>query len=137
MPHHRLVILGTGPAGLTEREVEVLRLIARGASARRVADALGISPKTAGTHIERIYGKIGASTRSTATLFAMQQGLLDSLELHAPGTRPDTVENPVLCQPGHIGVMEVPAVDVLERLWRRMGMGAVDRTAAGREIISG
>lgn len=70
----------TGPAGLTEREVEVLRLIARGASARRVADALGISPKTAGTHIERIYSKIGASTRSTATLFAMQQGLLETLE---------------------------------------------------------
>ena len=39
-----------------------------------------ITPKTAGTHIERIYGKIGASTRSTAALFAMQQGLLDTLE---------------------------------------------------------
>jgi DNA-binding CsgD family transcriptional regulator len=41
---------------------------------------LGIAPKTAGTHIERIYSKIGASTRSTATLFAMQHGLLESLE---------------------------------------------------------
>jgi DNA-binding CsgD family transcriptional regulator len=38
---------------------------------------LGITPKTAGTHIERIYTKIGASTRSTATLFAVQHGLLD------------------------------------------------------------
>jgi DNA-binding NarL/FixJ family response regulator len=55
-------------------------LIARGASNKRVAHALGIAPKTAGTHIERIYSKIGASTRSTATLFAMQQGLLESLE---------------------------------------------------------
>lgn len=70
----------TGPAGLTAREVEVLTLIARGASNRRVAQSLGISAKTAGTHIERIYSKIGASTRSTATLFAMQQGLLDTLE---------------------------------------------------------
>ncbi len=68
------------PAGLTAREVEVLTLIARGASNRQVASALGISAKTAGTHIERIYTKIGASTRSTATLFAMQHGLLDSLE---------------------------------------------------------
>ena len=66
-----------GPAGLTRREIEVLTLIARGASNRQVAQALGITPKTAGTHIERIYTKIGASTRSTATLFAVQHGLLD------------------------------------------------------------
>jgi HD-GYP domain-containing protein (c-di-GMP phosphodiesterase class II) len=69
-----------GPAGLTPREVEVLVLIARGASTRQVARRLGISPKTAGTHVERIYVKTGASTRSTATLFALQNGLLDSLE---------------------------------------------------------
>ena len=67
-----------GPAGLTPREVEVLTLIARGASNKQVAKALDITPKTAGTHIERIYTKIGASTRSSATLFAMQTGLLDS-----------------------------------------------------------
>jgi HD-GYP domain-containing protein (c-di-GMP phosphodiesterase class II) len=68
-----------GPAGLTPRELEVLTLIARGASTRQVARALGITAKTAETHIERIYAKIGASTRSTATLFAMQHGLLDTL----------------------------------------------------------
>lgn len=68
-----------GPAGLTPREIEVLTLIARGASTRQVARALGITAKTAQTHIERIYTKTGASTRSTATLFAMQHGLLDSL----------------------------------------------------------
>ena len=67
-----------GPAGLTPREIEVLTLIARGASNKQVGAALGIAPKTAGTHIERIYVKIGASTRSTAALFAMQNGLLDS-----------------------------------------------------------
>jgi HD-GYP domain-containing protein (c-di-GMP phosphodiesterase class II) len=70
----------TGPAGLTPREVEVLTLIARGASNRQVAQTLGITANTAGTHIERIYSKTGASTRSTATLFAMQHGLLDTLE---------------------------------------------------------
>ena len=70
----------SGPAGLTAREVEVLVLIARGASNKQVAQELGIASKTAGTHVERIYSKIGASTRSTATLFAMQQGLLDSFE---------------------------------------------------------
>lgn len=70
----------SGPAGLTPREVEVLILIARGSSNKQVARALGITTKTAGTHIERIYTKIGASTRSTATLFAMQHGLLEPLE---------------------------------------------------------
>ncbi|MDQ3897697.1 MAG: HD domain-containing protein [Actinomycetota bacterium] len=69
-----------GPAGLTPREIEVLALIARGASTRQVARRLAITPKTAETHIERIYAKTGASTRSTATLFAIQHGLLDSLE---------------------------------------------------------
>ena len=69
-----------GPAGLTPREAEVLALIARGASTRQVARRLAITPKTAETHIERIYAKTGASTRATATLFAMQHGLLDSLE---------------------------------------------------------
>jgi len=70
----------SGPAGLTPREIEVLALIARGATTRQVAQRLEITPKTAETHIERIYTKTGASTRSTATLFAMQHGLLDTLE---------------------------------------------------------
>ncbi|MCV7363926.1 HD domain-containing phosphohydrolase [Mycolicibacterium neworleansense] len=68
-----------GPDGLTPREIEVLGLIARGASTRQVATALGISPKTAGTHIERIYTKTGSSTRSTATLYAVTHGLLDTV----------------------------------------------------------
>ena len=70
----------TGPAGLTPREVEVLALVARGASTRQVARRLEISPKTAGTHLERIYLKTGATTRSTVTLFAVQHGLLDTLD---------------------------------------------------------
>jgi DNA-binding CsgD family transcriptional regulator len=69
-----------GPARLTPREIEVLGLIARGAATVDVADRLGISRKTAGTHIERIYAKTGASSRSTATLFALRNGLLGSLE---------------------------------------------------------
>jgi HD-GYP domain-containing protein (c-di-GMP phosphodiesterase class II) len=70
----------SGPAGLTPREVEVLVLLARGGTTKHIARALGIAPKTAGTHIERIYAKTGAVSRSTATLFALQQGLLDPFE---------------------------------------------------------
>ena len=64
------------PVGLTEREVDVLRLIARGHANKAVAATLGISAKTVGHHIEHIYAKAGVSTRAGATLFAMESGLL-------------------------------------------------------------
>lgn len=68
----------TGPAGLTPREVEVLVLVARGASNRQVAQRLGITPRTAGSHIEHIYTKLGISTRAAAALFAVQSHLIPS-----------------------------------------------------------
>lgn len=77
---HRTSMPVMAPAGLTPREVEVLLLIARGATTQQVSRMLHITPKTAGNHIERIYSKIGASSRSTATLFAMQHGMLVTLE---------------------------------------------------------
>jgi HD-GYP domain-containing protein (c-di-GMP phosphodiesterase class II) len=64
------------PAGLTEREVDVLRRIARGRSNKEAARDLGISAKTVGTHIEHIYAKAGVTTRAGATLFAMENDLL-------------------------------------------------------------
>jgi HD-GYP domain-containing protein (c-di-GMP phosphodiesterase class II) len=64
------------PAGLTEREAEVLRLVAQGRTNREIAEALVITEKTAGHHVEHIYGKIGVSTRVGAALFAMQHDLL-------------------------------------------------------------
>jgi len=60
------------PGGLTRREVDVLRLAARGHTTREIADRLYISPKTADHHIQHIYGKIGVSTRAAAALWAMQ-----------------------------------------------------------------
>jgi HD-GYP domain-containing protein (c-di-GMP phosphodiesterase class II)/DNA-binding CsgD family transcriptional regulator len=65
------------PAELTDREVEVLRLIARGRSNRDVAERLVISPKTVGRHVENLYRKIGVSSRAAAAVFAMEHGLLD------------------------------------------------------------
>jgi HD-GYP domain-containing protein (c-di-GMP phosphodiesterase class II) len=63
-------------AGLSEREVEVLRLIVRGLSNRQMAKILFISPKTVGHHVEHIYDKVGVSTRVGATLFALQHDLV-------------------------------------------------------------
>jgi DNA-binding NarL/FixJ family response regulator len=64
------------PAGLSERELEVLTLAVRGLSNRQIAESLFLSPKTVGHHLESIYGKIGVSTRVGATLFALQHGLV-------------------------------------------------------------
>jgi HD-GYP domain-containing protein (c-di-GMP phosphodiesterase class II) len=80
---HRVSRRREGPAGLTAREVEVLRLLARGLSNKEIAKRLVISPKTAGNHIEHIYSKIDASTRAKASLFAMQHGLLPEEEFAA------------------------------------------------------
>jgi HD-GYP domain-containing protein (c-di-GMP phosphodiesterase class II) len=80
---HRVSRRHGGPAGLTAREVEVLRLLARGLSNKQIAERLVISPKTVGNHVEHIYTKIDASTRARASLFAMQHGLLPEEEFPA------------------------------------------------------
>ncbi len=64
------------PAGLTTREVDVLRLVARGLSSKQIASQLVITPKTTRNHIEHIYTKIDASSRVAASLFATEHGLL-------------------------------------------------------------
>jgi HD-GYP domain-containing protein (c-di-GMP phosphodiesterase class II) len=65
------------PAGLTDREVEVLRLLARGHTNKEIAAALVVAEKTAGHHVEHIYAKVGVSTRVGAALFAMRHDLVD------------------------------------------------------------
>ena len=73
---HRVRRRREWPAGLTAREVEVLRLLARGLSTKQIAGQLVISPKTAGSHVEHIYRKIDASNRAQASVFAMRHGLM-------------------------------------------------------------
>ncbi len=77
---HRVSRRRGGPAGLTPREVDVLRLAARGLANKEIAERLVISPKTVANHIEHIYVKIDASSRAAASLFAMQHGLLPDEE---------------------------------------------------------
>lgn len=64
------------PGGLTDRETDVLRLVARGLTNKEIASALGISPKTAGHHVQHVFEKLGVRTRAAATLIAMQRGLV-------------------------------------------------------------
>ena len=62
-------------AGLTSREIEVLRQITLGKTAKEAARALGIAPKTASNHIQSVYAKIGVGTRGGAVLYALERGL--------------------------------------------------------------
>jgi HD-GYP domain-containing protein (c-di-GMP phosphodiesterase class II) len=64
------------PGGLTDRQLEVLRLVARGLSNRDIARALVVSPRTAEHHVQDIYARIGVSTRAGAALYAMEHDLL-------------------------------------------------------------
>ena len=63
------------PAGLTERETQVIALLARGLQTKQIGRALGVSTKTADRHVQNAYVKIGVSSRAAAALFAMQHGL--------------------------------------------------------------
>jgi HD-GYP domain-containing protein (c-di-GMP phosphodiesterase class II) len=69
-----------GPAGLTTREVQVLRLIARGYSSKEIAETLVITRKTARNHVQHIYEKVGVSNRAQASMFAVSHGLMSDYE---------------------------------------------------------
>ena len=74
--HHVPRVRRERPAGLSQREVEVLRLLARGLSNRDMAERLSLAPDTVKHHIQHIYDKTGLCTRAGATLFAMENSLL-------------------------------------------------------------
>ena len=65
------------PAGLTEREAEVLRLVAAGHTNKEIAAALFLSDKTIARHLSNIFTKVGVSTRSAATAFAFANDLVE------------------------------------------------------------
>jgi HD-GYP domain-containing protein (c-di-GMP phosphodiesterase class II) len=64
------------PAGLTDREVDVLRLLARGNTRKEIAEELFISPSTVHTHTLHVYEKTGVSTRAAVALYAMEHDLV-------------------------------------------------------------
>ncbi len=71
---------GAGPgehlAGLTEREIDVLRLVAQGLTNAQVAEQLILSPLTINAHLRSIFSKLGVTSRSAATRWAVDQGLV-------------------------------------------------------------
>lgn len=73
--HHGADALPEHPA-LSQREIEVLRLFARGLTLKEIADKLCISANTAATHRKNISSKLGINTRSELSLYAMMNGLI-------------------------------------------------------------
>jgi DNA-binding NarL/FixJ family response regulator len=72
------------PAGLTQRQLEVLCLLANGRSNRAIGEQLGISPRTAEHHVRDVYAKLWVVGRAPAALFAMQHGLLGPVGSQPP-----------------------------------------------------
>jgi HD-GYP domain-containing protein (c-di-GMP phosphodiesterase class II) len=66
------------PAGLTERELDVLRALVQGQTNQLIGESLGISVKTVGHHVQHIYAKAGVRSRAAATVWAFEQGLVGS-----------------------------------------------------------
>ncbi|HVZ70847.1 MAG TPA: HD domain-containing phosphohydrolase, partial [Polyangia bacterium] len=66
------------PAGLTDREVAILVLVARGLSNKEIGRALHISPVTAKNHVAHVYEKTGVATRAAAALYAVTNGLVET-----------------------------------------------------------
>ena len=80
---HRVARRRANVAGLTAREIDVLRLAVRGLSDKQIAASLVVASKTIGNRIEHIYTKIGVSNRAGAALFAMRHGLLPQTDPYA------------------------------------------------------
>lgn len=74
---HSVARRGPIPRGLSEREVEVLRLVAIGRTNPEIGELLGISARTAQKHVMNVYDKLGVSSRASLAIFAVEHGLLD------------------------------------------------------------
>jgi HD-GYP domain-containing protein (c-di-GMP phosphodiesterase class II) len=72
----RIRLRAPRPAGLSEREAEVLRMLVHGHTNAEIGAALHLSPKTVGHHVQHIYDKTGVSSRAAVALFAMEAGLV-------------------------------------------------------------
>ncbi|GAP15353.1 response regulator containing a CheY-like receiver domain and an HTH DNA-binding domain [Longilinea arvoryzae] len=97
--------------GLSERERDILRLVATGASNKEIAQTLVISPNTVKVHLRNIFAKIGVVSRTEATLYALRVGLIES-----PAATPITPEE---LQPAPEDAISLPAEENAALPWTR------------------
>ena len=89
---------------LSEREREILQLVATGASNKEIAQRLFISPNTVKVHLRNIFAKIGVASRTEATLTAMRMGLVEGMQPTPPETGEELPLTPPVIQPQWIGL---------------------------------
>lgn len=101
----------TNDTQISDRELEILRLVARGSSNQQIADQLNISVNTVKVHLRNIFGKIGVVSRTEATVYAIRNGLV-AVEDQQAGQAPqvvsavETIEPPPFVPPGDEPVAE-------------------------------
>src|SRR5438034_11639110 len=86
---------------ISEREREILRLVATGATNQQIAHQLNISINTVKVHLRNIFGKIGVASRTEATVFAVRSGLVQISEAATPTAVADALPEeaePLLAQ---------------------------------------
>lgn len=90
----------SGAAGLTARQLEVLRLVAHGLSNREIARCLGVSPRTVDRHVSDVYQRIGVSSRAAAALFTIEHGLTGQVRAYGSS---QSVREGESGKPGELG----------------------------------
>ncbi|MCA9770806.1 MAG: helix-turn-helix transcriptional regulator [Myxococcales bacterium] len=129
------------PAGLTDREGEVLGLVARGLTSKEIAASLGITTRTVKHHIEHIYEKTGVSTRAAAALFAALAflavlivqavaGPVKDIEPNAAGVHPHPLVSAAAMKSAAAGLAVIPIVMLI-------AASAVKGQVLGTAIIAG
>ena len=121
----------TGAIELSERECEILRLVATGASNKQIAQQLAISPNTVKVHLRNIFGKIGVASRTEAALYAIREGLVQvATYVPVPADEPESAPPPATDTTAP-PTLETKPRQAISRTWLALGLSVFVLMVAG------